>query len=197
MDITELLSCWKIHHFKDIPPIMPPRKGQTRSRTGPSSSIRTGSRVTKPTRSASERTAKSEQAISDSINSSDIHENHIQVPSTPPPPPASTSKEPYTPVSSRTTKTQPGTNSNAQNKGERRGVASPMTPLSPAKTPDLAPSTQTTSAINAQAKAEAKVKYDIDDEALRMPEAQVKRYWRNIEESRITPQGECYHLFQL
>ncbi|KAI5306006.1 hypothetical protein KEM56_002556 [Ascosphaera pollenicola] len=168
---------------------MPPRKTQTRSRTGPlnppsasSSSIRAISKVTKPTRSASERAVKSKQLIADSLGSPGDSQIEIQIPSTPPSASAS-SKEPKTPLTSRTKRS----NGNHVSQNKAKGNT-PLTPKSPAVTPDLAPSTQATNAINAQAKEESKIKYDTDEDALRMPEAQIRKYWKGIEERRITPQ---------
>ncbi|KAI5279267.1 hypothetical protein KEM54_004245 [Ascosphaera aggregata] len=160
---------------------MPPRR-QPRSRTGPSTtaSIRANARVTKPAkRSASDRPTKSKGR---NVESPSLDSSQFQLPPVTPP-----QREPYTPVTPQTRKR---TESQTQDRTKQQSILTPNSVVSPV---ELAPSTQATNAIDAQTKAESKIKYDIDEEALALPEADIKRYWKSIMDSRITPQTMYRH----
>ncbi|KAI5299369.1 hypothetical protein KEM55_002241 [Ascosphaera atra] len=145
---------------------MPPRTRQARSQSGPSQptlAFGTRSRVSKPTRSATDKQKEGKVAFKE-----------ISPSQTPTPAPS----EPATPAAKRT-------------QTLRKQTTQPESLKSPASgrsTPEIEASTQSQNAINAQARSESKLKSDADRKAEAISEAQIKSYWREIETSRLAPQ---------
>ncbi|KAI5294529.1 hypothetical protein KEM52_003786 [Ascosphaera acerosa] len=155
---------------------MPPRRrARTRAGTRASqwfrgTSVRAGARVTKPTaHDASGKTTK-QAVLAKALPSDDASLAQQEKPLTPPTTPA--------------TQQQEGQDLQPRRPAAQASSLAPGPPAVP--TPELAPSTQATNAVNAQARSEAKVKYDVDEKALALPETAIRDYWASVQDARVT-----------